>query len=286
MSPIFPSVGRLIGQRRLSGRVPVRLRPGGRHALVAHRIERPIPTGGNERVRLPPGAHLAPVPQRLVDPTLIGRAWVPVPPGALAGRSTGRARRPHKPRQLGSTPSPAPVPIAQRKSTASTTRRPLDQHQLGARMARSATGGPRGFTLEKRVRLSHALPFPRRLTVWHRPVKPTTKVTAGSNPAEGAMHRSPPGRWGLPYKQDAAGFDSRAVHSARVAQRESTCSTHKGPAVRNRPRVRTQHMVAVAHLVERRVVTAEETGSIPVSHPKGARRRRRVGPGCNPGASA
>ena len=31
------------------------------------------------------------------------------------------------------------------------------------------------------------------------------------------MHRSPPGWWGLPYKQDAAGFNSRAVHLARVA---------------------------------------------------------------------
>ena len=83
------------------------------------------------------------------------------------------------------------------------------------------------------------------------------------------MHRSPPGWWGLPYKQDVAGFNSRAVHLARVAQRKSSVLTKRWSGVRLPLWVRKQHsMVAVAHSAERRVVTPEAAGANPVSHPK------------------
>ena len=56
-----------------------------------------------------------------------------------------------------------------------------------------------------------------------------------------------------------------------------------GLGVRGPPRVRTT-MVAVAHRPERPAVDREVAGSTPASHPKGMRRRGRVGPVCKTGA--
>ena len=79
----------------------------------------------------------------------------------------------------GSNPGPAPVPVAQRKSTASTRRTTLVRSQLGApTMARWAKWiEPPGFHPgHLRVRIPSALPVRCRVTAAQRPVKPPVLV--------------------------------------------------------------------------------------------------------------
>jgi hypothetical protein len=85
------------------------------------------------------------------------------------------------------------------------------------------------------------------------------------------------------YNTSRCGFKSRRGYAAnaRVAQRQERWS-HTPDIGGSSPSTST---VTVAQRQTRRSVEPEHAGSNPVCHPKWARRRWRVGAGCNPVAS-
>jgi hypothetical protein len=148
--------------RTLNPESRVRVPGDARDPLAARRIERPASNGTAASSILARGTFLLlaqriehPRPKRSVPVRIRGgrqcRSRLTVglrtfnadcvgstPTGGTAGNSTGCAGRPHKPIQVGSTPAPAPVPVAHRESAPSTAGRRLVRHQPGTRMARWA----------------------------------------------------------------------------------------------------------------------------------------------------